>query len=149
MRMQFLSKVFALEITKPSEQTFKVLLNPKQVGGVIMLFSQPVGRQEYDNLSFMRRFSLIPSEEEQYILDDMLKNKKYDSVLSTFGEKARNWRGVVLPKDGNLAARMILRYKYSGLFKNMCFYSKKISSKELSDKGVTNFWMFVDQEVRK
>jgi len=61
-------KIFGFEITKPSEQAFKALTNPKQRGGSILLFSDPVGRQEFDNLHFLQTHHLIPSDEEQTML---------------------------------------------------------------------------------
>ncbi|MCX7928386.1 MAG: hypothetical protein N2558_01730 [Patescibacteria group bacterium] len=142
------SKVFSLEITKPSEQSFKVLLGPNQVGGVIMLFSEPVGRQEYDNLSFMRRHGLIPSQEEQCVLDSLLESKEYGKVLNLFGEKAKSWRGIMLPRKGGLAARFILRYKHSGLFKQMSLYKKNSNLAELSDDGVNNFWKIIEGKLK-
>jgi hypothetical protein len=57
--------VVCMEITKPSEQSFKALCDPTERGGVLLLFSAPVGRQERDNLKFLRRHMLIPAQEEQ------------------------------------------------------------------------------------
>ncbi|GIW69942.1 MAG: hypothetical protein KatS3mg101_0689 [Patescibacteria group bacterium] len=51
--------VIALEITKPSEQAFKALCDFDMVGGSLLLFAHPVGRQERDNLDFLRRHGLI------------------------------------------------------------------------------------------
>lgn len=45
----------AVEITKPSEQAFKALTPPKTIGGSLLLLSEPVGRQEYDNIDYLKR----------------------------------------------------------------------------------------------
>lgn len=50
----------SLEITKPSEQSFKALLECTMQGASLLLFSEPIGRQEKDNLNFLRRSNLIP-----------------------------------------------------------------------------------------
>lgn len=51
----------AIEITKPSEQCFKVLTPPQTRGGCILLLTKPVGRQEYDNLDYLKREGFIPT----------------------------------------------------------------------------------------
>jgi hypothetical protein len=51
----------ALEITKPSEQCFKVLTPPQTRGGCALLLTKPVGRQEYDNLDYLKREGFIPT----------------------------------------------------------------------------------------
>lgn len=45
----------ALEITNPSEQTFKALMDCTSESASILLFLNLVGRQETDNLYFLRR----------------------------------------------------------------------------------------------
>jgi hypothetical protein len=50
----------ALEIVKPSEQSFKSLLTPSQRGGVILLLTQAIGKQEQDNLNFLSDHHLLP-----------------------------------------------------------------------------------------
>lgn len=45
----------AIEITKPSEQAFKALTPPTTIGGSLLLLSEPVGRQEYDNINYLER----------------------------------------------------------------------------------------------
>jgi len=51
--------VISFEVTKPSEQAFKALYDFDMRGGSVLLFSNPVGRQERDNLDFLRRHGLI------------------------------------------------------------------------------------------
>lgn len=46
--------VFSFEVTKPSEHIFKARLPFGCRGGVILLLAPPVGRQEYDNLKFLK-----------------------------------------------------------------------------------------------
>ncbi len=53
------STTIAFEITKPSEQSFKALISRDRVGGVTLLLAEPVGRQEYDNMSFLKRNGLM------------------------------------------------------------------------------------------
>lgn len=142
-----ISKVYSLEITKPSEQAFKILLNPNQVGGVIMLFSHPVGRQEYDNVAFMHRHGLIPDLVDQKILDDLLLAKDYEGVIAKFGEKATCWRGLMLPPDSLKAGKLILRYKNSGILKLMSRYNKDNRTDELSSYGVDSFWEKVSENI--
>ena len=78
------SQIISLEITKPSEQAFKTLLSPATKGGVSMLFTEPVGRQEKDNLNYMRREFLLPSEEVQ------------GEILAGRGDQSKLWRGYTL-----------------------------------------------------
>ena len=51
--------IISFEVTKPSEQSFKALYDFDMKGGSFLLFSNPVGRQERDNLDFLRRHRLI------------------------------------------------------------------------------------------
>ena len=81
--------VIALEVTKPSEQAFKALCGPKEVGGSVLLFSEPVGRQEKDNLDFLIRRGLIPK------------------------------RGLILPKGSKESALFIYDKLRSGAFEDM------------------------------
>ena len=77
-------KIISLEVTKPSEQAFKGLLGTQSRGGVILLFSQPVGSQEYDNLDFLVRHSLVPSKETNLRLWRMAEDSAYmDTALRT------------------------------------------------------------------
>jgi hypothetical protein len=55
------TQVISLEVTKPSEQAFKALLGTEMRGGVILLFAEPVGQQETDNLNFLSHHGLIPA----------------------------------------------------------------------------------------
>ena len=92
-------QTISLEVTKPSEQAFKGLLGTQSRGGVILLFSQPVGSQESDNLDFLLRHSLVPSEESNVRLWKMAgNNARIDPALrSKLFKESRTWRGVRIP----------------------------------------------------
>jgi hypothetical protein len=131
----------ALEITKPSEQTFKILAEPNQLGGVIMLFAAPVGRQEIDNLGFMLRHGLIPNKEESELLyRDLLGTPP--KILPQLMEKARAWRGLILPKGSNTSAGFINNCLRLGLFTQMLSYRRK-NDFELMPDGVSQFWQLL------
>lgn len=131
---QYQRRIISLEVTKPSEQAFKALLNPDQIGGSILLFSHPVGKQEYDNLDFLRRHHLIPSAEHQ---DQIMASFRSDQNYSG----PANWRGIILPDDPKISAKFILWAMKSGLFSKMlAFRHSKNVSNELGVNGVDLFW---------
>lgn len=91
--------VFACEITKPSEHAFKSILSINQRGGMPILFAPPVGRQEYDNLDFVKRLGLmnkrnyllsldprIASSQLKEFLGKVSKLGKIDSLKTSSGE---------------------------------------------------------------
>jgi len=131
----------AVEITKPSEQTFKALLEPNERGGVILLFTQPVGRQERDNLSFLQRHGLIPNETEQQTLEGLLLSDKKLSIeeAAHLHELASHWRGIQLPANSHKAALLIKRLKQEGVFSAMLSYVP-VQEKELMSNGVEMIW---------
>ncbi|MCX7997103.1 MAG: hypothetical protein N2691_05145 [Patescibacteria group bacterium] len=135
----------SIEITKPSEQAFKTLLYPEHRGGSILLFSEPVGRQEYDNISFMRRHGLIPSEARQERLFDHSTLRKALSPGHEIREEARNWRGTALPEDPEAAGRYVWWCIQNGIFESMMQFRPRKNRKpaeqiELSPHGVREFW---------
>jgi hypothetical protein len=137
-------EIFSLEITKPSEQTFKALLTPKQRGGVILLFAPHVGRQEQDNINYLLRQNLIPSVTEQKKLFEMaLKNENIDGELL---QKAKNWRGVIIPPDAKSAAEFICWCLEKKVLKSMSNY--KQSEGHQSANGVEMFWKKVATLVK-
>ena len=115
-------------MTKPSEQAFKALISPNQVGGVILLFTNPVGRQEYDNLNFLKRHLLIPSDEDQKTLWRMPKT---NDIL----KKAITWRGLRLPKNPEKSVNFLIWCIKNKIFEQMGKYTNKIQS-----DGVKRFW---------
>lgn len=126
--------VISIEITKPSEQSFKALLDCKAENAPILLFTEPVGRQEYDNLDFLKRNKLIPNNHEQETLMQMKINPE---LLS----KASGWRGIRLVRDPVAAAKFIYWCLESGIFSRMIKYKSALENQnELSPDGVKKFW---------
>ncbi|CAN5330880.1 hypothetical protein BH10PAT1_BH10PAT1_0110 [soil metagenome] len=127
----------SIEITKPSEQTFKAILNPRQRGGVILLLTPPIGRQEYDNLNFLTRNGLMPTEIEG--------NQLFvDSDLTKWIPKAKTWRAIKLPDDPIAAADFVKKLKANGIFYAML--SAVIPDKpELKDNGVQMIWNEIEK----
>lgn len=141
-------KIYSLEITKPSEQLFKTLLTPDQQGGLIILFSDPVGRQEYDNLSFLKRHGLIPNDNDQNIIFNLFNKTKRESVDQEFLQRARQWRGLLLPKNDDHAGRVIYWLKKTGILSNMMNFQEFTQSEEVSGNGVDIFWKKLEERVK-
>lgn len=144
--------VISIEITKPSEQAFKILLKPIQRGGAIMLFASPVGRQEKDNINFMIRHGLIPTYEEQKKLwerarnEDMLSGQEQKELF----EKAAYWRGICLPFGSKETIRFIYWCYKTEIFKHMvenkthcADCEEKKCNNEIQSTGVRDFWIKV------
>lgn len=139
----YLNEVIALEITKPSEQSFKALFSPSQRGGAILLFTQTIGRQEQDNLRFLKKHKLIPSDKIQESLWQLAlsSNLPTQSLL----KKARSWRGVRLPENYSKSSQFILWCLRFGIFENMMEYHppkfhKSNTAYEVRSDGVELFW---------
>lgn len=121
----------SIEITKPSEQAFKALLSPDQIGGSVLLFTKPIGRQEYDNLNFLRRGNLIPSKEQnRQILHVVRDNGQLDLDPS-------GWRGMQLSDNPQKAADLI-----DWLIRKNFLYSMTTATEQDSwdSSGVDKFW---------
>ncbi len=130
--------IISLEVTKPSEQSFKALLDCKSKSASILIFTKPVGRQEFDNLDFLKRHSLIPTPSEQKALWKM-------GDPGEFLNKAKNWRGLLLPPHSSQAADFIYWCLKTGIFEKMMSYKLKTNDKdeysaEVSPDGVKLFW---------
>lgn len=143
---------FALEITKPSEQAFKALININKVGGSLLLFAEPVGRQEIDNLNFLVKHQLIPNLTEQKYLW-ALSEKGARLEKEELREKAKNWRGIVLPHHSEKSARFIWWCYREGIFRMMIYHIRKVSyskqyQDEVSPQGVSRFWEKIVSQVR-
>lgn len=128
----------SLEITKPSEQSFKALMDCESESASILLFSNPVGRQEHDNLDFLRRHRLIPSHSEEITLWQMKDDNK---VIN----KASTWRGILLPQHSVNAADFIYWCLQKGIFTKMMGckihpVNEDEHKKELNPNGVETFW---------
>ena len=142
-------EVIGVEVTKPSEQSFKCLHIPRMRGGSALLFSDPVGRQEDDNVAFMRRFGLMPSMKEGEILGKYMKNKD-ESVLRVLHQKARGWRGLMIPPlDGKRAAERIFKLRESGILLRMMAYERRRGNNDvISHKGVQSLWEYLAKELK-
>lgn len=143
----YATEVIAIEITKPSEQAFKSILHPTQVGGPVMLFTKPVGRQEYDNLDFLHRHGLIPTlKESQYLWDKAAQNGKLTTDKDQeMIEKTRHWRGLLLPQDSKLSSTFIHWLMSEGIIEEMLLntrYQQQHDPKkeEVKENGVSQFW---------
>lgn len=145
-------QVISMEITKPSEQAFKALFCPKQKGGTILLFSEPVGRQEYDNLNFLRRHHLIPLKGEmERLWYESEKGLVIDGGGQWILQNARHWRGLILPKGSMAAATFIQWCMTQGVFHMMAkdFHCPKEDTQELGSDGVRKFWQKVAEIVEE
>lgn len=148
-------ETIALEITKPSEQAFKALLNPTQVAGSILLFVKPVGRQEYDNLRFLERHFLIPKPEDRrylYRKAEMDSKLAEDEKGKALLKEAVRWRGLILPQKPDVAAKFVEWALTQGIFRQMidCCVLPSPSDpeqKELNPDGVEKFWKKVAEVV--
>jgi hypothetical protein len=138
---------YSIEITKPSEQTFKALLTPNQKGGLILLFSNPVGRQECDNVNFLTRHGLMPGPEDQRILQRLYHYSEGSTINSDFLKRARHWRGLMLPTKGAVAGRAIMRLRRAGILHSMFNFEGFLDHKELRGNGVQTFWNKLEKRV--
>ncbi len=137
------TSIVGLEVTKPSEQAFKALCNCQKRGSVILLFTQPVGRQESDNLDFLRRHFLIPTIAEQQTLWSHAKQNT--ELTEHLKQQASKWRGVCLPNNAKDAAQFVWWAYQQGLFVEMATCKVEPSEKdparhELQSNGVQQFW---------
>ena len=142
--------VISLEVTKPSEQAFKALLGTNLRGGVILLFSEPVGQQEFDNLDFLQQHSLLPSTQTNAELWEMAES--HAAVAGAAGSQllseASNWRGVQIPRDPEKAAGFIWWMLTTGVFSQMmaCATLPSVSDPypdEVGPDGVARLWKLV------
>jgi hypothetical protein len=140
-------EIISIEVTKPSEQAFKSLLHPTQVGGPVMLFTKPVGRQEYDNLAFLHRHELIPTLiESKRLWDKAKRNEEFHTEEdAAFIEKMKQWRGLLLPEDPILSSTFIHWAVRVGIIEEMLLNTRYQSQhdprkEELRENGVEQFW---------
>jgi hypothetical protein len=141
------TQVLSLEVTKPSEQTFKCLAPTGARGGVILLFTQPVGTQEFDNMDFLQRHSLVPSSETNDQLWGIAAEGTGSdpSLRARLFEASRSWRGVRIPSDPGGAADFIWWMHSSGylarmLNSNLDREVQDEESRVLGPDGVSEFW---------
>jgi hypothetical protein len=143
----YMHDIMSLEITKPSEQTFKALLNPRRRGGVLLLFTEPVGRQEVDNLHFLYHHGLLPSKQEQNML--WQKAEKDAEIDGEIYHKAQEWRGIILPKDPQKAADFITWLIKNNILLHMMQKKEDIHTNEVSPDGVSLFWKKVEKFMKE
>lgn len=129
----------AIEITKPSEQAFKAILTPRQRGGVILLLTEAIGRQEYDNLEYLRRNGLMPNREQQKALF-------FENDLAKWVEIAKTWRAIQIPNDPIKAAGFVRKLKASGIFYAMLSFTSKMNP-GLSMNGVSEIWSEIEKMI--
>lgn len=137
----YLKYVISLEITKPSEQAFKALLKPDENGGAILLFTRPVGRQEYDNINFLIHHGLIPSSSEK---DKLLRMALDSEDFQVF----KNFRGMELPHGSEICAKFIQYCLNDKIFTQMTdertkTENEKLYDHELGSRGSENFWEII------
>jgi hypothetical protein len=152
----YMDEVIGLEVTKPSEQAFKSLYFPKQRGGSILLFAPPVGRQEFDNLDFLRRHQLIPSLTERAALWELSEQtlSEDDPMFKGLIEAGKKWRGIELPSNPKAWAKFISWCLESGLFTSMVKHAKPKQEpphyqEEIGSTGVADFWNYTAKYVSK
>jgi hypothetical protein len=140
-------QTLALEVTKPSEQTFKCLAGTGSRGGVILLLTQPVGTQEFENMNFLRRHSLAPSSEANRQLWAMAaaEERLEPAVQTRLLEESRLWRCVRIPADPQQAAGFIWWMLTTGFFSRMLegTLDRMITDEDgglLGPDGVVKFW---------
>jgi hypothetical protein len=141
------SRVVSLEVTKPSEQAFKALLGTRSRGGVILLFSQPVGRQEFDNLDFLERHALVPAKQINLDLWEMAGSgvRMDPGLKKILFEESRTWKGVRIPNDARQAADFIWWMLEAGIFARMLAGNLNLRIRDgrsdvLGPNGVAEFW---------
>ncbi len=142
----------SLEITKPSEQSFKALFDYKAIGGSLLLFSNPVGRQERDNLDFLRRQHLLLSPKE----NELLWNYSERNLTLTSAQANRiipadkPIRSLRLPTGSKRAAAFIWWCLKNGVFERMIENYELVQKKdklEVESIGVELFWEKISELV--
>ena len=146
----------ALLIVKPGELSNLALFDPQQKGGVILLFTQPVGDQEVQNIHFLQSESggcVMPNDRKnQQLIQFLLKIADQSQLeiseseqLSFIRKSANNWRGLSLPKKPNDAAKFIFALRKFGILAVMSKYQKPENldiqmHPGMSDHGSSDFF---------
>ena len=150
----YLENPIAVEISKPSEQAFKALIPFSAVGGSVLLFTNPVGRQEEDNLNFLIHHKLIPNKEKNEILINELLKEKEEIDLERIKKIALGLRGFCLPFGSLRSFRCVVNALTTGLFSKMAEAEKPkgaedVKQTEVSADGVGKFWEKVEELLGK
>lgn len=143
----FKEHTISIELTKPSEQAFKVLAEPKHRGGALLLFSHPVGGQEYDNVRFLHTHGYVPTDHESQIL--WKKSQTGEHIADDILRKANSWRGLLLPEDPEASAVFVDWCLHEGIFTHMMEYKQSQTRPEVQSNGVEQFWNHVADLVEK
>ena len=137
--------VISFEVTKPSEQSFKALYDFDMTGGSFLLFSNPVGRQERDNLDFLQRHGLIFDQKITHQLWDYADAGK--TLSGTMKDKLirgdKPIRCVQLPFGSRRAASFIWWCMNNRVFESIFrSYFKKTADRDFETRsdGVALFW---------
>jgi len=145
---EYQMKVIGVEVTKPSEQAFKALLTPKQRGGACLLFTPAVGRQERDNLAFLRRHKLMPSLDDQAKIESWCLTGNQLALSAGLLERAHHWRGLMLPTEGVWAGIAIKRLIEAGILAAMVEFEGFLEGhEEISCEGVKQVWEKVNSLI--
>jgi hypothetical protein len=141
------TQVISIEVTKPSEHAFKALLGTQSRGGVILLFTRPKGGQEFDNLDFLSRHTLLPSRPTNAQLYELSEDgiSMAPVLRSRLVDASRTWRAVRIPEDPAKAVDFIWWLHRSGILLRMMDGNKKLEVRDegedvLGSKGVEEFW---------
>ncbi len=139
----YVEQVVGAEVTKPSEQAFKALISPQRRGGSLLFLSEPVGRQEYDNLNFLERHGLIPQAAQQQKMWRLAAAN--EPVDKENRDCACGWRGLRLPKGARESARYIDWCFKNGVLAKMLECEAKAKTEdrhrdEMRGDGVDQFW---------
>ena len=142
-------EVIGLEIVKPSEQSFKTLFSVKKRGGTILLLTEPIGKQESDNLGFLLDHHLIPNEEDQLMLEKYALENKTLSVAEwrDYFKLTQHWRALRLTNDPLKDSRIIIWCLKVGIFSVMASKPAKHVDAELAPNGVELFWKKVEDLI--
>ena len=154
-RTLYQKETISFDITKPSEQAFKALFEPTETGGSILLFLEPVGRQESDNIDFLRRHHLIPDLSEKKLLDKFCRteiNLSESEEGKNLLHNAHAWRGIELPNEPSKASAMIQYCLNNRIFERMFSYTgrspyAKSHEIEVRSDGVELFWKKVEELI--
>ena len=123
-----------------------------RVGGSILLFTKPVGRQEQDNLNFLIHHKLIPNEEENAILVSELQKEERQMDQEKVLAIARGYRGFSLPMGSYKSYQCIIKALTTGLFYEMLICAKRNlpqspKDRELGIDGVEKFWKKINLKL--
>jgi hypothetical protein len=132
-----------LEITKPSEQSFKAMLGTNMIGGSLLLLTEPVGRQEEENKDFLVRHNLMCQMSASEIVERC--------HTKNCGGKCPP-RVIDLPKKPAEAGELIVRLLEDGCLARMvagCEHRGLRGDVNITELGVRCFWNEVEKLTRE